>query len=83
MEVYLQAFVNFEQDDWTRLLSIAEFAYNNAKNTSTGHTPFELNCGYYPQASYEEDVDPCSQSKSADELVTKVRELMTVCKENL
>ena len=41
MEVYLQAFVNFEQNDWARLLPIAEFAYNNAKNASTGYTPFE------------------------------------------
>ena len=24
---------------------MAEFVYNNAKNASTGHTAFELNCG--------------------------------------
>ncbi len=47
MEAYLQAFVNFEQDNWARLLLITKFTYNNAKNTSTGYTPFELNCGYY------------------------------------
>ena len=44
MEAYLQAFVNFEQNNWARLLLIAEFAYNNAKNASTSFTPFELNC---------------------------------------
>ncbi len=38
---------------------MAKFAYNNLKNASTGHTPFELNCGFYLQVSYEEDVDPC------------------------
>ncbi len=54
---------------------MAEFAYNNAKNASTGHTPFELNCGYHSRASYEEDIDPCSQSKSADELATELRGL--------
>ncbi len=36
MEAYLRAFVNWEQDDWARLLLMVEFAYNNAKNTSTG-----------------------------------------------
>ena len=40
MEAYLRAFVNFEQNDWARLLPMAEFAYNNAKNASTGHTFF-------------------------------------------
>ncbi len=48
IKAYLQFFVNFEQSDWARLLLMAEFTYNNAKNASTGHTPFELNCGYHP-----------------------------------
>ncbi len=61
---------------------MAEFAYNNTKNASTGHMPFELNCGYHPQASYKEDVDPRSQSKSANELATELRELMIVCRKN-
>ncbi len=81
MGAYLQDFVNFEQDDWAKLLSMAELVYNNAKNSSIGHMPFELNCGYYPQASYKEDIDPRSQLKSADKLATKLRKLMAVCKE--
>ncbi len=36
MEEYLRAFVNWEQDDWARLLPMAEFSYNNAKNASIG-----------------------------------------------
>ena len=63
MGAYLRAFVNFEKNDWARVLSMAEFAYNNAKNASAGHTPFELNCGYYHWVSYKEDIDPCSKSK--------------------
>ena len=62
---------------------MAKFAYNNAKNASTGHTSFELNCGYHLRISYEEDVDPCSKSKSADELLAELRELMIICWENL
>ncbi len=62
---------------------MAEFAYNNAKNASTSHTPFKLNFGYHLWASYKENIDPCFQSKSADELVTELRELMIVCRENL
>ena len=62
---------------------MAEFAYNNAKNWSTSHTPFELNCGYDPCVSFEEDTNPRSQSKSADELSAELQDLMTVCWENL
>ena len=62
---------------------MAKFVYNNAKNASIGHTPFELNCGYHPRMLYEENVDPHSQSKSADELSAELKELMIVCRENL
>ena len=62
---------------------MAEFAYNNARNASTDYMPFELNCGYHPWVSYKEDVDPCSQSKSADELSAELKKLMIVCRENL
>ena len=83
MKAYLRAFVNFEQNDWARLLPMAKFAYNNFKNASTGHTLFELNCGYHLWMSYKEDIDPHSQSKSVDELLAELRELIIDCQENL
>ena len=79
IKAYFQAFVNFEQNDWAKLLPMAKFTYNNAKNASTGHTPFELNCEYHPWVSYEKDIDPCSKSQSANQLLAELRELMTVC----
>ena len=82
MKAYLQAFVNFKQSDWARFLLMAEFAYNDAKNSSTGLTPFELNYGYYLCVSFEEDTDPYFQSKSADELSAELQDLMIVCWEN-
>ena len=82
MEAYLWAFVNFKQNDWAKLLSITEFAYNNAKNASTGHMPFELNYGYHLRVSFEEDTNLCSRSKTAKELSSKLRDLMTVCWKN-
>ena len=83
MEAYLQPFVNFKQNDWARLLPMAEFAYNNAKNASTGHTSFELNCDYHPHISFEENINPCSQSKTADKLSAEPQKLMIVCWKNL
>ena len=83
MEAYLRAFVNWEENDWVWLLLMAKFAYNNSKNASTGHTPFELNCGYHPRMLYKEKVDLRSQSKSAGELSEELRQLMVVYCENL
>ena len=83
IEMYLGAFINWKQDDWVRLLPIAKFAYNNAKNASTGHILFKLNCGYHPRVSFKEDVNPHSKSRSANKLVRKLRELIEVCCQNL
>ena len=83
MEAYLRAFVNYEQDNWARLLPMAEFAYNNAKHASMGYTPFELNYGYHPRVSYKEDIDPHSRSKVANELTEELRNLMAAYRENL
>ena len=83
MEAYLQVFVNYKQNNWAKLLPMAEFVYNNAKNTSTGYTSFELNCGFHPRVSYKEDIDPGSKSKTADQLATELQTFMSVCRENL
>ena len=62
---------------------MAEFAYHNTKNTNTSYTPFELNCGYHLYVSYIKDIDPCFKSKSAEEFLTKLQELMLICHKNL
>ena len=83
MEAYLKAFVNWEQNNWARPLPMAKFAYNNAKNASTSHTLFGLNCSYYPRVSFEEDIDPCSGSRSPNKLVEELKELIEVCCQNI
>ena len=62
---------------------MAKFAYNNAKNASTGHPPFELNNGYYRRIFYEECIDLRSKSKSADQLLAELQEFMTICRKHL
>ncbi len=83
IDAYLRVFVNWEQDYWARLLLMAEFAYKNAKNASTGHTPFELNCSYYLRVFFEEDVDLCSRSCFTNNLTEELRELMEIYCQNL
>ena len=79
MKAYFQAFVNFEQNDWIQLLLIAEFAYNNAKNTSTGHIFFKLNCRYHLWVSYKKDLDFCSKSKTTKELSSELQNFIAIC----
>ena len=82
IKVYLRAFVNFEQNNETKLLLMAKFVYNNTKNASTSYTPFKLNCGYHPRVSYEEHLDPRSKSRTAEELSSELQKLMIMCQQN-
>jgi len=50
IETYLRAFVGKEQDDWVRLLPMAEVAYNNSVTTGNGMSPFYANYGFHPAA---------------------------------
>ena len=56
---------------------MAEFAYNNAKNASTGYTLFKLHYGYHPYIFYEKDLDSRSKLKTAKKLFSKLQNLMT------
>ena len=62
---------------------MAEFAYNKAKNASTGHTLFELNCGFYSQVLYKKNIDFHSKSYSANKLIDKLRKLIKIYYQNL
>lgn len=59
MEAYFREFVNYKKKDWDRLLLMPKFDNNNAKNASNGHMLFELNCHFYLQTFYKEDVNFC------------------------
>jgi hypothetical protein len=49
LEQYLRIYCDHHQDDWSQLLPLAEFVYNNAKSASTGMSPFYANHGYHPR----------------------------------
>src|SRR5258708_25604746 len=53
LEQYLQAYTNYQQDDWSSLLPLAEFTYNNTTNEMTGVSPFFANEGYHPSFTAE------------------------------
>jgi len=40
-------YCNYQQDNWSDLLPLAEFAYNNAPSTTTGVSLFFANKGYH------------------------------------
>ena len=60
LEQYLWVYCNYQQDNWSELLPLAEFAYNNAPNATTGVTLFFANKGYHPNISVHPEQDLAS-----------------------
>ncbi|QRW20573.1 Retrotransposable element Tf2 protein [Rhizoctonia solani] len=51
IEFYLRSYVTADHSDWATWLPLAEYAYNNARHSATGKTPFELVYGRNPVMS--------------------------------
>src|SRR5579862_2246412 len=75
LEQYLQTYCRFHQYDWSQLLPLAEFTYNNAQSASTGMSPFFANYGYNPQATLRVRIMGTSihDNSGAETLVERLR----------
>ena len=47
LKQYLCVYYNYQQDNWSKLLPLAEFAYNNALSATTSVFPFFANKEYH------------------------------------
>ena len=41
--MFLQYYINYQQDNWTEWLAAAEFQHNDKRHVATGRIPFKLN----------------------------------------
>ena len=57
LEQYLHIYCNYQQDNWSKLLSLMEFAYNNALSVTTSVSLFFANKRYYPNITVHSECD--------------------------
>ena len=77
VEKYLQAFVNFEQNNCVKLLPIAKFAFNNTLNTNNGYNP-HAKPRYHLWVFNEESTNLRFKSQIANKLSAKLKKLMII-----
>ena len=46
--MFIRLYVNYDQDNWSEYVALAEFAYNISPHSSTTLTPFFANKGFNP-----------------------------------
>ncbi len=71
LEQYLRFFCSERQNNWTDLLPMAEFQYNNHIHSSTQQTPFMLDCGQHPRMGFKPQQP--SQLESANEFADRMK----------
>jgi len=81
LEQYLRIYCNYQQDNWSELLPLAEFAYNNAPSTTTGVSSFFANKGYHPNLSIHLERDIASSH--VRDFIINLDELQDMLKEEI
>jgi hypothetical protein len=81
LEQYLHCTINYHQDNWTELLPLAEFAYNNTIQGSTQQTMFFANYGYHPK--FDQFDFNKVENPAAGDLVIQLSEIHTEMKDKL
>lgn len=52
LEQYLRCYVNYQQNNWSEFLPMAEFTYNNTVKPGMSTSPFFLNYGFHPRMDF-------------------------------
>ena len=60
LKQYLYIYCNYQQDNWSELLSLTEFAYNNTPSVTTDIFPFFANKRYHPNITVHPKYDIAS-----------------------
>jgi len=81
LEQYLCIYCNYQQDNWSELLPLVEFAYNNAPSATTGISPFFANKGYHPNLSVYPERDIASSH--ARDFILNLDKLQDTLKEEI
>jgi len=78
LEQYLHVYCNYQQDNWSELLPLTEFAYNNAPSTTTGVSSFFANKGYHLNITVHPECD-IAFSRACD-FAVDLNELQSILK---
>ena len=81
LEQYLRCTINYQQDNWTSLLPLAEFVYNNSTYASIQEMLFYINYGHHPKIDIL--LAWRGESPVAKDFAKQMKELYTTMKMHL
>lgn len=82
MESMLRHYINWNETEWHKQLSLVEFAYNNSVQASTGYTPFYLMYGDNPVSPIDLII-PNSTYTPVNKIITNLQSELQQAKDNI
>jgi len=73
LEQYLRMFIDHRQEQWSKWLGMAEFAYNNKVHSSTKTSPFKANYRQDPRIGFEGRKK--GKYQGAEKFIEKMKEI--------
>ena len=73
LEDRMRHYVHPKQNNWDELLAPAEFAINNAYQSSIKDTPLFLNYGRHPRMPKDSNADKPSKNPAADDFTVNIQ----------
>ena len=86
LKQYLCIYCNYQQDNWSELLLLVEFAYNNAPSATTGVSSFFTNKRYHPNITVHPKCDitsfqVCDFAINLDELQSTLKAEISIAQQ--
>jgi len=87
LKQYLCVYCNYQQDNWSELLPLTEFAYNNALSATTGVSPFFANKRYHLNITVHSEhniasFQACNFAVDLDELQSTLKAEISVAQQH-
>jgi transposase InsO family protein len=88
IEAYLRSYCNYEQNNWSEMLAMAEYAYNNSKHSATKISPFYANYGYEPRSNWPTEIQFRNPAADLDahymtSVHNRLKEILTEARDNM
>lgn len=80
VQQHLRIYCDYLQDDWAKLLPLAEVSYNSTYHSAIGMTPFFANFGYHPRMSVTLRDSPVPDS---EDRIRRIRDAHDFAKESM
>jgi len=83
LETYIRLYCDYMQNNWNKLLTYAEFSYNNIQHSTTKVSPFFANYGFHPISIPNQLSTTTCETPAVSEFLSSMMEILKDLTKNI